>query len=448
MEISKKQYEYLLFALSVVLAVFRFSYLGLRYTPYLDDYVQYSYYPQLQDSWQRVYADGAGVLYTRPLAGLLDLTIWSRMWGNLGLATGVISILHGLSAVLFYKAFNLCGIKMGTLFLVIYILIPINTEATYWLSASSRIVVSMFLISLSVYFGARKNRILFVLFNFLSVWFYEQTAILSTVMAIWICLRKKEKYLMVFPLISAALLAVFYLKFGFLGDNAQRLQAVGLNGAWHNALSTVKDFLYILFTVQLKLVTKGFVRGFMQIALDFSLMWLGFLTILAILFFVLSHKCEGGKDKQHYGVILGVIFMLTPILPFFVLGEGGFNMRNAAPCVLGVAIILDRFLSAAPQRYVCLLGAVLVFWFSVVSVSELNDYSYVAKRDFELASKIAESVTDATKTVNVKVSTPKYYPQNAPYRDHIMSMTGSDWGMTGIVRAISKNEKVTVNTAR
>ena len=73
MEISKKEYEYLLFAVMVALTLFRFSYLGLKYTPYLDDYIQYSYYPQLQNKWQRVYWGGAGVLFTRPLAGLFDM---------------------------------------------------------------------------------------------------------------------------------------------------------------------------------------------------------------------------------------------------------------------------------------------------------------------------------------------------------------------------------------
>ena len=58
--------------------------------------------------------------------------------------------------------------------------------------------------------------------------------------------------------------------------------------------------------------------------------------------------------------------------------------------------------------------------------------------------KISEEVTPDMKSISVNISSPIYYPQNAPYQDHIMSMTGSDWGVTGIVRTISKNPKILV----
>ncbi len=444
MEMSKKQYEYLLFAVAVTLAVFRFSYFGLRYTPYLDDYIQYIYYPRLENSWQRVYAGGAGVLYTRPLAGLFDLFLWSRFQNDLGVAAGIISILHGMTAVLFYKAFNLCKLKVGAMFLAIYILLPVNVEATYWLSASSRIVVSMFFISLSAYFGANKKAVLFFIFNFISVWFYEQTAILSFVISIWICLRQDRRRWILLPVASVIFLAIFYYKLGFLGDNAQRLSSFNFSGIWQGIVTALNNFLNILLNIQFKLLTRGFARGFTQIAVDFSLFWLVCLTILSILFFVISQCCEMCKSKHYSDFIWGVFFALAPLLPFFVLDENGFNLRNAAPCILGLAIVADRALSGISQKYICVLGAVLVFWFSIVAVSEVKDYNYVAEQDFSLASQIADNISDDTKLARVKVKTPDYYNQNAPYGDHIMSMTGSDWGITGIVRTLSNNEMVVV----
>lgn len=443
MEISKKEYEYLLFAVMVALTLFRFSYLGLKYTPYLDDYIQYSYYPQLQNKWQRVYWGGAGVLFTRPLAGLFDLLIWSRFWNSLGLAVGIISVLHGLSAVFFYKAFNMCGLRVGNLFLVFYILMPVNCEATYWLSAASRIVVSMFFVSLMTYFCADKRLFLFSVFNLISIWFYEQTAVLSLALAIWVCLRQNKKWWIAVPVISAFFLAVFYLKFGILGDNAHRILQVNLGAFWQNIVLTLNNFLNILLGVQFTLLTRGFARGFAKIALDFSLLWLVCLTVLSIMFFAISQKCENQKIKV-YDIAWGLFFLLVPLMPFFLLGEKGFNLRNMAPCILGLAVALDRAASSIGKKYICVLGAILVFWFSVVSVSEVTDYSQVANQNFKLATQIAQSVKSDTETVRVKVATPKYYPQNAPYRDHIISMTDSDWGMTGIVRAVSGNEKVVV----
>ncbi len=444
MEMSKRQYEYLLFAVVMVLTVFRFSYYGLSYIPYLDDYIQYSYYPMLENSWQRVYMGGVGVLFTRPLAGLFDLMIWSRLSSNLGLAVGIISILHGISAVLFYKAFKLCGLRVGALFLAIYTLIPVNVEATYWLSASSRIVVSMFLMSLCAYFGANKKAPLFFLFNFLSVWFYEQTAILSFAISCWICLRQNKRWWPVFPVISVFLLLLFYLRFGFLGDNAHRLSAAQPEKICNNILLTLNSFICVLSSVQFRILTRGFARGFMRIALDFSLLWLMSMTVLSILFFSLSRKCDNHNQGHRYDFMWGILFMLVPILPFFVLGEDGFNLRNAAPCFLGLAVAADRALSGVSKKYICGIGAALVFWFSVAGVSEVSDYNYTAGKDFAMASQIAENISADIRYVRVKVTTPKYYTQNAPFRDHIMSMTGSDWGITGIVRALSKNEKVII----
>ncbi len=444
MNISKKQCEHLLFAVAVVLAVFRFSYLGLKYVPYLDDYVQYSYYPQLQNNWQRVYMGGAGVLFTRPLAGLFDYLLWSKFWPNLGIAVGVISILHGLTAVFFYKAFNMCGLNVGTLFIVFYILMPVNVEATYWLSASSRIVVSMLFISLTAYFGARKNAALFFAFNFLSMWFYEQTAFLSFAVCVWVCVNKKKWWWILLPTVFAILVIVFYINLAPFGDNAHRLSQVAYCRLWQNMGVTLKSFLEVLVGVQFALLTRGFMRGFGQLAADFSLYWLISLLILAILFFILSQKISTKSTMHWDNIVLGLTFMILPIIPLFVLSGNSFNLRNIAPSILGLSIVLDKALSYIPQRYLCTIGVVVVLWFSTVAVSETVDYSYTAQQDYKLAFQIAKTVDENTILIKADISTPKYYLQNAPYGDHIISMTGSDWGLTGIVRSISKNEGVIV----
>ncbi|MBR5155153.1 MAG: hypothetical protein IKW62_01550 [Clostridia bacterium] len=444
MKISKRQYEYLLFLAMVVLAVFRFSYFNLKYIPYLDDYVQYYYYPQLENAWQRVYWGGAGALFTRPLAGLFDFVLWSRFWGSPGLAVGIISVLHGLSGVLFYKAFNICKLKLSPLFLVLYILIPINIEGTYWLSASSRIVVSMFFIALGAFFGAKKKTGAFFIFSFLSVWFYEQTAILGVFVLTWICVLQKEKWKSILPIFSALVLAIFYLKLGGQGDNAHRLGVATLPDMWNNIKATLNSFLKVATEIQFRILSKGFVRGFTQIALDFSLGWLAFAIILSMFFFNFSEHI-GHKGKiQKSGIVAGVIFMIVPLVPFLVAKGSFFNLRNMVPCTLGIAILLDKLIACISKKHVYAVGAILIFWFSVSAVSEVRDYAFVAERDMALAAELSKKITMDTSLVKVEVKTPDYYPQNAPYRDHIMSMTGSDWGVTGIVRALSKNEKVVV----
>lgn len=446
MSLSKTKHEFLLFALICVLTVYRFSYLGFAYTPYLDDYIQYYFYPSLENHWQRIYAGGAGVLFTRPLAGLFDLYFWSLFGKNPGIAVAIISFIHGISGVLFYKTANRCGLKVGLLFVVLYIFMPVNVEGTYWLSASSRIVVSMFLMSLSVYFLTGKKTLFFAVLNFLSVWFYEQTAILSVCCAVAICIATAQHKKIIFPVISFATFFWFYLKMGGMGDNAQRMAFSSVFGIYEGVLDTFSMFLKALGPIQLSIITRGLWRGFSRIATDFSLLWIG--TLVALIMGVLhfSQSMEIPYKPQKRNIVFGVILVVLPILPFVLLQNSFLNLRNIVPCCLGVALLLDGLLSAFAKRFSHILAAIFIFVFSISAVSEICDYQYTASRDFELASKIAKEINEDTASVSVSINSPKYYPQNAPHGDHIMSITGSDWGITGIVRTVSKNSKVVVKT--
>lgn len=446
MSLSKTKHEFLLFALICVLAIYRFSYLGFTYTPYLDDYIQYYFYPSLENHWQRIYAGGAGVLFTRPLAGLFDLCFWSLFGKNLGFAVAIISLMHGISGVLFYKAANRCGLRTGLLFLVLYVFLPINVEGTYWLSASSRIVVSMFLVSLSVCFLTAKKTMLFAVFSFLSVWLYEQTAILSACCAATVCIATRQCKKLILPAISFAAFFCFYLKMGGMGDNAQRMAFNSAFEIWEGASETISMFLKALGPVQLRIIAVGFWRGFRRLAMDFSLLWIGTLVALAMGVLYFSQGADIPQKVNKRSIVFGIIIIIFTLLPFALLKNSFLNLRSIVPCSLGLALILDGILSVSAKRFSHILAAILIFIFSVSAVSEVCDYQYTANRDFELASEIAREINETTTSVSVRINSPKYYPQNAPYGDHIMSIIGSDWGITGIVRTVSGNSKVVVKT--
>ena len=442
MKLSKSNREVLLCGIIVLLSVYRFSYFGFRYIPYLDDYVQYSFYPSLSDAWKNVYAGGTGVLFSRPLAGLLDLFLWSKMYSAAGLAVAILALMHGTSAIFFYKGIRHCGIEAGLLFLAFYTFMPINCEGTYWLSAASRIVPSMLLVSLSLFFGAKGRTLPFAVFTFLSMWFYEQTAVLSFGVATAVCIIKREYLKIGVPLISFAALVVFYLSVGGLGDNAHRMGISDIGEVLKNFKNTILGFVEAFTKVQSKIMFKGFARGFKLIAKDFSLIWIGVLCVLIMCACTTSEENRERLTRNRW--VLGVVFLFLPLLPFLVSNGSFFNLRNAVPCALGAALLFEGAVSFLSGRLSRLIAGVLMFVFIVSNVSEVSDYTFVAKRDYETAVKISEQVSASTNVISVKLSSPVYYPQNAPYGDHIMSMTGSDWGVTGIVRTLSKNPKLQV----
>lgn len=443
-EISEKERENIFLFVVMTLAFFRFSYFGFSYTPYLDDYVQYSFYPSYPKPWENILAGGAGVLFSRPLAGLMDFFVWSRFYENAGIVAAIMSFLYGFSGVLFSKALKKMDISAGPLFFAIFLFLPANSEGTYWISAATRIVVSLFLISLSLLFAAEGKTMPFFLFNFLSMWFYEQTAILSFAAGILISIQKKSPKMLMATFLSALALAIFYFKFSPNGDNAHRIQIVKIAEIPQNAAKTISAFLTVLFNVNSKISVRGLARGFNIVAKDFSILWISALTALVSVFFALAQNIKKPKGNKKKALVAGFFLMLSPLVPFFVIKNSVFNLRNIVPSLPGLAIIMDAVFDMQGKKWMSAFSAILIFVFSLSAVSEVGDYNFTAKRDADLTSKIAQQVKPDTKKITIKTDSPKYYLQNAPYNDHIMSITGSDWGLSGIVRTISKNRSVVV----
>ena len=442
---AERRREIFWFATFITLSFLRFSYLGFRYTPYLDDHIQYIFYPSLDNGWNNILAGGARILSTRPLAGIFDYFLWSRFSQNFGIAVAIISIIHGLSAVFFYKAFRHIGIELGAVFFIFYLFLPSNTEGTYWLSASTRIIISLFLISTSLIFAAKEKTALFAVFNFLSIWFYEQTAILSLFCAIifFVILKEYKKFFI--PTLNFGILVFFYLWLGTSGDNAHRFSTVQFSELLFHAAETIRDIGTAFLPVTFRIITTGFVRSVNTIFKDFSWLWFAVIGLLSVSAIILADVNQNKSTKTK--ILCGLILALVPMLPFFVT-ENEFALRNLVPCLLGVAMMLDGFVPFLLRSLTPIFASVCLIVFSVAAVSETLDYEKTAQHDVALAKKISENITPETKEISVKITTPAYLPQNAVFGDHIKSMVGSDWGVMGIVRTVSGNQHLIVDVVR
>lgn len=430
----------------IAISVFRFSYLGFQYTPYLDDHIQYFFYPTFNKPWQNILTGGAGILFTRPLAGLFDFFLWSNFKNSLGCAVAIISFLHGLSGLLFCKAFRRIGIDLGTVFLVFFLFLPVNCEGTYWLSASTRIVVSLFLISLSLVYAARGSTVLFAVFNFLSLWFYEQTAVLALIAGIIFYIFKKEPLKLFIPFVSFALLAVFYLWFGRYGDNAHRFAPVKIQNLISHTAEVVSETVRILGPVSWRLTATGFVRSIHIIFRGHTFFWFFTAGLLSVSLLALSDFRNGQPLKVK--IICGTILAFVPLLPFFATENNSLNLRNIVPCLLGLAIVADALLPVLFKSFTPFAVSICLIIFSVSAVSEVFDYEKTARHDLALAESIIQKLPKDAAEISVKLTVPAYLPQNAVYADHIKSMVASDWGVSGIVRTISQNKSIVVNVDR
>ncbi len=180
----------------------RFLYYGFQYFPQLDDYIQYCNYPNSVD-YALLIREG-GFLASRPLAGISDIFLWGRFWDHMILALLLICVLWTLTALIFRKVFQR-WFGCGMIFLIVFALMPLGFEGTYWLSASSRVVVGLFFTALALYLLERRIEekrwywlALWLPCLLLSYCYYEQVLVLSltlTLLSVLLHRRCKDAYI-------------------------------------------------------------------------------------------------------------------------------------------------------------------------------------------------------------------------------------------------------------
>lgn len=425
--------------------VLRFGYEGFCYYPYLDDYVQYFYYPSLPSG--RVLTGSGGTIFTRPLSSLADIFVWGNFADFLWAAMLILAVLYGISGILFYCAMRVSGIKLSPFFLIIYGFLPVNTEGTYWISASSRIAVSLFLIALSAAFlaehiqrGRKRDFALFAVFHFLSYWFYEQTAAVSFCLCFWLCIRDKKYRAAAVPLLCGAAFALWYMTLGKLGNNAARLETVGIFELPRNIIKALAQVFYILTGVSGKILFIGAARGLEKIIAAPE--WIFIILLLGGLWGFCAKS--GGRPKAEQA-LLGLFLFFAAFSPFYVSRNMWFNLRNIVPALLGLSMVLDFFAAKIPKPAARIIGGALVCLCLVATVSEVADYNAAARHDYAVSSELAkEHKKTGSLRLTLSRKLPYYLPQNAIYHDHIVTGAALDWGYTGMVRGLTKTPGIEV----
>ena len=149
--LSQKKDLLLTYTAVFLLFFIRFVYYGFEYYPQLDDYIQYYSYRQFLGTVPEI-IEKLGLFSARPIAGFMDITVWNFFFSkNMIFGVMILSLMYTASAFLLKKSFSNI-FTVGNLFIVLYTLLPLGFEGTYWVSASSRVVVGMFFASLSIYF--------------------------------------------------------------------------------------------------------------------------------------------------------------------------------------------------------------------------------------------------------------------------------------------------------
>ena len=458
--LEKRNYIFLFFVLFGLIFA-RYCYYGFEYFYQLDDYIQYHNYTAGGQGFISLIKD-VGLLSSRPLAGILDYFVWSRFYGSMLFAVGLISAMYAAAAVLLHRVFSK-HFGTGYLFFVIFALMPLGFEGAYWVSASSRIVVGLFFAALSFFFfddwcekGTKRSLILFAVFQFLAFCLYEQIILFSGALTLILMLinargNGRKRALWGFFMLLNAILYLGITKLMPTGVYGQR---TALFLPWQDnygeqvltPLIGQLDKAFLSGTAATW--GKGLIRGFKLIFSQPNLIYVLVILALCAMLYFLTKKTRRESISFFAELFSGIFLAIVPLMLFFVLKSPWLGLRNTLCSFCGLALIADavfdlvfgklKFGKTAEAAIVTALTLLCC----IASVSELHDYRQTTIADTEIAEAAAAafentSFEDDDSIWLLNVNASYVSDGNLYYHEHDYGATSSPWALTGAVRAVS-----------
>ena len=402
------------------------------------------YNPFYPKPFENILFGGAKTAFSRPFAAVFDLFFTAPVFSHPTAALLFYCGLYTASGIIFFILLKKITNKRNPFFLIFYLLLPTITEGTYWISAATRISAGMFFASLALFAMYKKNFFSFFVCFLFSLGFYEQTALLSFFLVFLLFLLSKKDYFKYFAT-AIFLLLIFVLYYMFFGTKSNNSHRIGFSSF---DLKNIKNVFFSLLTlltkVQLPLYVQGFLKG---LKLSAQAGFFRLLILLTICFlFCKTNFLKDTSSKKYIKsakfIFFGTIIFAVPLAPFFVIKNPWLNFRNLVPSVLGFSIIANEIFSLLPKGKRAVLFF-LSFYLTICCISEIYDYRQTALYDEKIIFFTANQKPE-NDVFYFKKEKSDYLPQPSPYNDHIMSITGSDWGLSGAVRAVLKKSTPTV----
>jgi hypothetical protein len=443
----------------------KYGYYGFTYFPTLDDHNMYGIYSLIPHMDALL---GYEMYTTRPLAVLLDIFVISEFWGNLWCILLAFTLLHFVSSILLYKILEKNNVKTGAVLAVIFTLMPLGNDATYWIAASSRIVAGLFVAVLSFFLYMRyiekcnrqekcNKRDLglylyiagFAVTNLISLGFYEQVIVFSFVGILLLMAvnfkRQKNKWICVIPFINIAIIGAYYLKFSSAGNMASRGLLLSNEYLSHtiNVFKKIRELTTVTPGSQIK---HGIINGIELLTADRAVLY----TLLAILvstalgILYAREKIADSRKATAAKFLLGLFLIILPFAPFFALQTLWIVFRNAFISIIGIGLVAESLSGALFSRWNLkvfrgIAAGAAVFIFILGNVAEVNDYRNVSLIDHEIAMNLSEALEEAKGQDwgNYEVivfNTKSLYI--TPTSKHFSNITAVDWALTGAMRSI------------
>lgn len=442
---------------------------GLRYFPQLDDYIQLhnytAYHPDIWPFMQRL-----GLLAARPAAGVLDICFWGRLWPALILGVALIAGLYAASAVLFRRVWRKY-FPVGWLFLVLYGLLPLGLEGSYWLSAANRVVPSLFFVSLAMALfqgwcvsGRRRLLAGYFVVQLASMSFYEQGLVLSVTGVCLVALLelREERSRALWGLLTFVNAGLYFAFTSAFAGSALYAGRTSVVLPWREGwldwvfLPALRQVLATFLKGGVWITGKGFLRGAGLIVSEGHWLWLALVLALCAGLFLLAEREElarwSGGRQAVLALAVGFLMALAPVTIFFILENPWFSLRGTVPSFCGLALMADALLGWLLGRLerrrtvAAALCGVLSLAFCVAALSEIHDYKATWEDDQAVMSAILAGTDNGAalpgegENLILGVEPSYLAEQNFAWHEHIHGVTESRWALTGGLQCVSGRE--------
>lgn len=463
-ELSENK-ELCFFGIFLIAYIFKYLIYGLRYFPVLDDYIQYGGYPLYKDP-SFVFL-GIGTIATRPLASILDVFLWGSLWNTPHLMLIVSCAFHFFSWVLFYKTAKANNITISPLFGVFYLFFPFGYEGSYWISASSRIVVGLFfggltLLALTKYqhSGKIKYFLAFFVCALCSYTLYESSAVFCFLACAVILFINRDKKRFILPFVSLCVLMVGLFVYMKLIQQIGGMGSRASESSFKLIFTQADDFLTQLKEISLNgipsIIIKGFSSGLLLLFKKgvLGILYVAVMCAICVIAGRLTAGTEIKKPNKNtiiFQIAVGVILFIAPFAPNMITSPVWITYRTMFIPFVGAYLILDVIFAKLPKKSIqAIILSSFMFIFMVSGINEYDTYKRTSELDKALIQKICMKLSDDAKEgkcdVAVLLDAPPEIEQVDFYKDHVKNLFYADWSLTGGVRAELKNMKIRLVT--
>lgn len=429
----------------------------MKYYSVLDDNNQLGVFNLRNDNIYENIIDNYKSYNVRPLAFFSDAYIFSWFWDNMYALLLIMLIMHVCNLFFVYKICQEIDIKLNGFCLILFALSPILMEGLYWISASTRIVFSLFLCLASIYLlllsfkEVKKGKKLAmflssIILNLLCVGYYEQTIALNLFLFAFVLICLKKYRYMFIPLTSTVWIGIWYVYF-MLNGKMQSRGALNLSGIFGAIINCCKDVYMNLKNSYLNFVyslTPGREVIFGS--------WISIILLALVAFFVYYlYKNNFEKDDNMHiwkKLLLGMIIFIAPFLPFLVLETSYIAMRNMYMSILGLMIILevliDLVLKPLSNEKITnviktAITAFVMALFIISNIDGIHDFKKVNDLDNKVVKQVIDAVGDDAFEKQKSISINYDMTKLVEYKNltnYVGSCIESDWAMAGKIQVM------------